>query len=262
MRVYRFVLVSLALIALFLCPLAINAAPPALPKDVVAGDADAEAIQFVIGKSLLVPGSGNVFGPDNAVTRSEFATVLAKARGIQAVKPSAPTFSDLKASDSSYPYVEALVKAGVIPVASSKKFEPEAPVKRADMAVWIINALGLAKEAASIKEPVLMANDEDKVPQHAIGAMTLAYRSDRQLLGYRRGRLAAPMEGATRREIAKAIYMMMNPPKRGGTIVTAFTAEPPGFNTLVTSSGATWTIDNIIGDGNTGSDQDGFYFPE
>ena len=152
---------------------------------------------------------------DNTVTRSEFATVLAKARGIQTVKPSTPTFSDLKASDSSYPYVEALVKAEVIPVASNKKFEPEAPVRRADMAVWIINAMGLAKEAASIKEPVLMANDEDKVPQHAIGAMTLAYRSNRQLLGYRRGRFAAPMEGATRREVAKAMYMMMNPPKRG-----------------------------------------------
>ena len=183
MRVYRFVLVSLALIALFLCPLAINAAPPALPKDVVAGDADAEAIQFVIGKGLLNVGSGNAFGPDSTVTRAEFATALAKARGIQTVKPSTPTFSDLKASDSSYPYVEALVKAGVIPVASNKKFEPGVPVKRADMAVWIINAMGLAKEAASIKEPVLMANDEDKVPQYAAGAMTLAYRADRQLLG-------------------------------------------------------------------------------
>ncbi len=261
MRVYRFTLVLLALVALFLSPFAINAAPQALPKDVVAGDADAEAIQFVIGKGLLNPGSGNAFGPDSTVTRAEFATALAKARGIQTVKPSTPTFSDLKASDSSYPYVEALVKAGVIPVASNKKFEPGVPVKRADMAVWIINAMGLAKEAASIKEPVLMANDEDKVPQYAAGAMTLAYRADRQLLGYRRGRLSAPLEGATRREVAKAVYMMMNAPKRGGTIVTAFTAEPPGFNTLVTSSGATWTIDNIIGDGNTGSDQDGFYFP-
>ena len=62
MRVYRFVLVSLALIALFLCPLTVNAAPSALPNDVAAGDADAEAIQFAIGKGLLLPGSGNVFG--------------------------------------------------------------------------------------------------------------------------------------------------------------------------------------------------------
>ena len=53
MRVYRFTLVLLALVALFLSPFAINAAPQALPKDVVAGDADAEAIQFVIGKGPL-----------------------------------------------------------------------------------------------------------------------------------------------------------------------------------------------------------------
>ncbi|MEA4883252.1 MAG: ABC transporter substrate-binding protein [Clostridia bacterium] len=257
----RWLLALMTLSVLVLCALAGNAAPSVLPQDIASDDRDAAAIEFVVSKGLLAPTQGKVFEPDKTVTRADFATVLAKARGIQTVKPASPSFTDLKASDPSYPYVEGLVKANVIAVPSTKKFDPQAPVKRADMAVWATNALGLAGEASSIKEPVLSANDEEKVPAYAVGAMTLAYRSDRQILGYRLGRLSAPLEAATRREVAKAVYMMANPPKRGGTIVTAFTAEPPGFNTIVTSSGATWTICNIIGDGNTGSDQDGFYFP-
>lgn len=256
--VFWLVLLAFTLLVGVLTP---ATAGSSLPKDIKADDKDAEAIVKVIEAGALLPAKDGTFNPDKMVSRADFAIALAKARKIEPTKPSSATFTDLPSSNYAFPYVEALVKRGVIPVASNKKFAPSEPIKRADLAVWVVNALGLSKEAARIKEPILLANDEDKVPAYAIGAMTLAYRSDRQLLGYRYGRLAAPLAGATRREAAKALYMMMYPPKRGGTIVTAFAAEPAGFNTLVTSSGATWTIDNIIGDGNTITDENGFYFP-
>ncbi|MDK2931059.1 MAG: peptide/nickel transport system substrate-binding protein [Bacillota bacterium] len=258
-RIAAFLLVLLSFALIGAGTLA--AGKPGLPKDVKADDRDFEAIAKVVELGVLAPAKDGSFRPDETISRADFAVALAKAQKIEPTKPNSPTFVDLPATSPAYPYVEALVKRGIIPVASGKKFAPGDPIKRADLAVWAINALGLSKEAAKIKEPVLLANDEDKVPAYAIGAMTLAYRSNHQLLGYRYGRLSAPLAGATRREAAKALYMMMYPPKRGGTIVTAFTAEPAGFNTLVTSSGATWTIDNIIGDGNTITDENGFYFP-
>lgn len=124
-----------------------------------------------------------------------------------------------------------------------------------------MKVLGLEQEAAKFKEICTLANDEDKVPPESVGAFTLAFRSDRQLLDYRYGHLLEPFSPITKAEAARSFYMALYPPKRGGTITTAVVANPKGFNTLFTSSGLTWTICNIIGDGYTGTDDNGFYHP-
>jgi peptide/nickel transport system substrate-binding protein len=135
------------------------------------------------------------------------------------------------------------------------------PVLRKDFIVTLIKVLGLEKEAAKFTEICTLANDEDKVPPEAVGAFTLAFRSDRQLLDYRYGHLLEPFSPITKAEAARSFYQALYPPKRGGTIVTATVASPKGFNTLFTSSGLTWTLCNIIGDGYTGTDDNGFYHP-
>ena len=88
----------------------------------------------------------------------------------------------------------------------------------------------------------------------------MAYRTDRQLLSYRYGILLTNRP-IIKGEAAVSLFMALNPPKKGGTLTTPVGADAPGFNTLFTSAGLTWTICNIIGDGNMGTDQDGFYIP-
>ncbi|MDD3460953.1 MAG: peptide ABC transporter substrate-binding protein, partial [Mesotoga sp.] len=134
-------------------------------------------------------------------------------------------------------------------------------VLRADFAVAMVEVLGLKSEAQSYDEICTTATDEWDAPVEAWGALTVAYRSNHQLLDFRYGHLIEASSPITREEAAISIYMAMNPPVRGGMATTAVTADAPGFNTLFTSSGLTWTICNIIGDGITGTDKDGFYFP-
>lgn len=184
------------------------------------------------------------------ISLQEAAPVIQRLGILQKVDDSPLTYDEFRAAVAkAFPGKENLVKKG------------SEPVLRKDFIVALVKVLGLEQEAAKFKEICTLANDEDKVPPEAVGAFTLAFRSDRQLLDYRYGHLLEPFSPITKSEAARSFYMALYPPKRGGTITTAVMANPRGFNTLFTSSGLTWTICNIIGDGYTGTDDYGFYHP-
>lgn len=153
------------------------------------------------------------------------------------------------------------IVAALFPGQEDKVPAGEKEVSRSDFIVTLMDVLNLKEEAQKFTEICTMACDEDLVPEEAVGAFTLAFRSDRQLLTYRYGHNLEPMAPITKAEAAHALYMGLYPPEQGGRIVTAVTADAPGFNTLFTSAGLVWTLNNIIGDGNTGTNQDGYYHP-
>ncbi|MEN3008582.1 peptide ABC transporter substrate-binding protein [Pseudothermotoga sp.] len=184
------------------------------------------------------------------ISLQEAAPVIQKLGILQKIDDSPLSYDEFRAAVAkAFPGKENLVKKG------------SEPVLRKDFIMILVKVLGLEQEAAKFKEICTLANDEDKVPPESVGAFTLAFRSDRQLLDYRYGHLLEPFSPITRAEAARSFYMALYPPKRGGTITTAVVANPKGFNTLFTSSGLTWTICNIIGDGYTGTDDNGFYHP-
>ncbi|HOJ89330.1 MAG TPA: peptide ABC transporter substrate-binding protein [Pseudothermotoga sp.] len=184
------------------------------------------------------------------ISLDEAAPVVQKLGILKTIDDSALTYDEFySAVAKAFPGKESLVKKG------------SDAVLRKDFILTLVKVLGLEQEAAKFTEICTLANDEDKVPPEAVGAFTLAFRSNRQLLDYRYGHLLEPLSPITKSEAARSFYMALYPPKRGGTIVTAVGADPKGFNTLFTSSGLTWTIDNIIGDGITGTDDNGFYHP-
>lgn len=184
------------------------------------------------------------------ISLQEAAPVIQKLGILQKVDDSPLSYDEFHAAIAkAFPGKENLIKKG------------SEPVLRKDFIMTLVKILGLEQEAAKFKEICTLANDEDKVPPEAIGAFTLAFRSDKQLLDYRYGHLLEPFSPITKAEAARSFYMALYPPKRGGTITTAVLANPKGFNTLFTSSALTWTICNIIGDGYTGTDDYGFYHP-
>ncbi|MFW6263828.1 MAG: ABC transporter substrate-binding protein, partial [Thermotogota bacterium] len=141
-------------------------------------------------------------------------------------------------------------------------FEPGLDeVLRKDFIANLVKIMDLEDEALAFEEAYTWANDERIIPDAFLPYFTLAYQSDKQLLDYRYGQLAAPFEAITKIEAARAFYSAIFQPQQGGQVVSAVTADPPGFNTLFTSSGLTWTLCNILGDGYLGTNEDGFYIP-
>jgi len=164
---------------------------------------------------------------EDALTYDEFHAAIAKA----------------------FPGKESMVKTG------------SEEVSRLDFITALVKVLGLEEEAAQYEEVYAMSNDIMEIPEEAVGIVSVAYRSNHQLLDNVYGGLIAPFQSITKIDAARSIYQALYPPVQGGTVVTAVGADPAGFNTLFTSAGLTWTICNIIGDGITTTDEDGFYTP-
>ncbi len=164
---------------------------------------------------------------EDALTYDEFHAAIAKA----------------------FPGKESLIKTG------------SGEVLRLDFITDMVAVLGLEEEAAGYEEAYAMSMDIKDIPQESVGVVSVAYRSNHQLLDNLYGGFIAPFKPISKINAARSIYQAMYPPKRGGTVVTAVGADPAGFNTLFTSAGLTWTIGNIIGDGLTTTDENGFYTP-
>jgi spore germination protein YaaH len=98
----------------------------------------------------------NKFGMGKIITRSEFVTYLVKLMKWQLVKPAKGSFIDnMDANQWYYSYIETALDKGVF-VKSGERFRPTDPITREEMAIMIVNTLGvgtLAKQITYLGSP-------------------------------------------------------------------------------------------------------------
>ncbi|MCI4463348.1 MAG: S-layer homology domain-containing protein [Caldisericum sp.] len=210
-------------------------------KDVPADYWAKDQIDYLVSKGVIAGYSDGTFKPEDPVTREQFAKMICIAKGLKEVKPATPTFKDVGADRWSFGYVEAAVKAGYIKGYADGTFKPANSITRQELAVLGVRVLGKEAEANAWKgEPIVWANDWKKIASWAVGAVTLAYRPDIQILTYHmKEGTVDPTMAATRAECAFAIYKIMVPPQVGGTVIIGQTQEPDsllGFATSMTAA--------------------------
>lgn len=134
------------------------------------------------------------FGPEQAVTRAQFVSLLAAA--LQWPTPEdMPAFKD-SIPEWARPAIAAAVSRGVVNGYPDGTFAPDAKVTRSEMAVMIDRALGLSgSQEISYK-------DSDLVPDYAHDAIS---RVSAAGLLQGSGGYFRPRDGATRAEMAVAV---------------------------------------------------------
>lgn len=115
--------------------------------DVPADHPAAQHIAAVVRAGVVSPLSMNPprFGPDYAVTRSQFAVYLARAMGLSPEDRAEPTFADVSKTHWAYGFVEAMNAQGVLRGAADKplRFLPDEAITRAAITVALCRAKGL-----------------------------------------------------------------------------------------------------------------------
>lgn len=120
-------------------------------------------------------------GPNGAwVTRAEFVVLLDKALFITPVYPATPDFTDVTASSPNYGYIEAACQKGFTNGVSAGIFGPNLPVTRAEVAKWLVLAVGAGSEIS--KAPPTGFIDNSKIP-----AVLAPYVSEAVSLGLIQG---------------------------------------------------------------------------
>jgi len=101
-------------------------------------------IADMVNRKIIEGYPDRKFRPGNMVTRSEFATIIIKAAGIQAQKVNYSSFSDIKVTDWYSPFVESAkdYMTGYRTPDGNYVFNPEALASREDITVAIVKLKG------------------------------------------------------------------------------------------------------------------------
>jgi hypothetical protein len=93
-------------------------------------------------------GPPKLYCPLASVTRGQMAVFLVKAMGLSPVTSGPATFSDVPTSHQFWGFIERIYASGITagcfqhPITGHKKYCPEDPVTRGQMAAFIVKALG------------------------------------------------------------------------------------------------------------------------
>lgn len=131
-----------------------------------------QAIQELAAKGVIHGIGNGQFDPAGAMTRQDFAIILAKALGLETNQPpSHATFSDLPQEHYAFASVEALVQAGIIAGVGSNQFGTGQALSREQMATILIRVLDLDSTG---KGTLLTFKDTDKISAWAKDALGAA----------------------------------------------------------------------------------------
>ncbi|RJE87542.1 DUF4832 domain-containing protein [Paenibacillus sp. 1011MAR3C5] len=98
-----------------------------------------DAVKLLAAKGIVKGAKAEAFAPDQAVTRAEFAALVARALGLKEAAGS--PFGDVGEADWYRGYAAALHAAGIVSGKGEGRFEPDALITREEIAVIIVRAL-------------------------------------------------------------------------------------------------------------------------
>jgi hypothetical protein len=168
------------------------------------------AVSHILKLAALEVVSGNgdgTFGPNDRITREQFAKMVVLAAGLKPDAQPRLTFADAdQISDWAKPYVSAAVRAGIIHGLDGNRFAPQQLITRAEVATMVARALGNAAMSATSSEPPsggLTFADAASIPDWARASIDAAV-SRGIVSGYADGTFG-PQLTATRAEACKML---------------------------------------------------------
>lgn len=164
------------------------------------------AVELLKDRQITNGYADGTFRPTATITRAEFAKMLSLAAGLDVSKPYSGVFADVKDSDWSAPYVEAVYSSGLVKgytTADGLVFRPGAPVNRAELAVMLLRAADVPELLASIGTLSLTSPDWSTVKDWARPSIYVAVKAG--LLSERYARRLEPDSPAERGEVALAL---------------------------------------------------------
>lgn len=177
-----------------------------------------EAIVRLAGKGVIAGVGPGEFGPNQSITRGQFAVMLAKTLGIQPAFSSGHFFRDIAGDTAEGAYVEALAGLGIVK-GNGEGFGPERPLLRQDAAVMAHRATGKGAQFFSLKDRFI---DKHSISPYAVDSV--AYVAGKGLMvGSEKSFF--PLEQLTRAEAASLAAGLLE--IRRGQALMAFPVISP-----------------------------------
>lgn len=165
-------------------------------------------IMDMVDSGVVSGMSADRFAPNNAVTRAQFATLLANALKLKA--GSGNPFKDVKQGAWYEDAVKKAYAAGLISGVSADTFKPEKAISREEMAVMLVRAkaYALGAKPESLKEGKLPSySDSTSISGWAKSSVSVAVEA--KLMNGRSATVFAPKGQTTRAESAVVLKRLL-----------------------------------------------------
>jgi len=179
---------------------------PAAPYTDIAGHWAEASIRRLAGLGITTIFGGPTFEPETAVTRLEFAVMVARTLGLTPVDE-ALAFTDVaEMPEWSLREIAAAVRAGIILGLPDGSFFPDAPVTRTQTAVMLVRALDHAGRDTRPGERLFA--DQEAIPAWAVSPVQTAARHG-LMTGYPDGTFR-PAGDTTRAEAVTVLERLLD----------------------------------------------------
>jgi len=175
-------------------------------SDVSDGAWYADYVSFLAARGI-VGGNNGAFSPDSSITRAEFVTILARMSGDDLIGYTAPSFTDVAASDWYFAAVQWAYANGIT-TGSDGQFSPNAAITREQLAAMLYR---YAQYVGNLSNAEGMSarefSDYDNISSWAKAPIQWAVNNG-IITGNPDGSFA-PASNATRAEAAKMIAVLI-----------------------------------------------------
>jgi hypothetical protein len=174
-------------------------------SDVSADSWARDVIKTMAAKHIIQGISNTEFNPQGKVTRAQFATMIARALGLEAGSHS--MFVDVDSKAWYAEAVEAVSEAGIVLGRSSDTFAPDRSITREEMAVMIVRAYVYLQGSKVHEVSTGSFSDYSQIHDWAQKSASIAEQTG--LIKGRGNKQFAPQEMMTRAESAQVIANLL-----------------------------------------------------
>ncbi len=107
-------------------------------------------ILLMASKGYVSGVGGQLFAPDTAVTRAQFAALLVKALGVAGQVGPTPLFSDVPDGYWGAAAIDAAAQQGLVSGVGNGRFQPDLSITREELAVMVVRALQWKSASADL----------------------------------------------------------------------------------------------------------------
>lgn len=111
----------------------------------------AAVIKELSAKWIISAPNGSYYGPNENITRAEFAELVARGLGLKAEPTAASRFRDIRSGSITSAYIGAAAEAGIITGNTDGTFKPDRAITREQMAIMMVRAMNYGGQTVSLQ---------------------------------------------------------------------------------------------------------------
>jgi uncharacterized repeat protein (TIGR02059 family) len=108
-------------------------------------------IKELSAKWIIGTPNGSFYGPNQNITRAEFAELVARGLGLPGNQTAAGRFRDVLGGGTTSAYIGAAAEAGIITGNTDGTFKPDRPITREQMSIMMVRAMNYGGKTVSLQ---------------------------------------------------------------------------------------------------------------